>query len=213
MSNLTDADSILRYLDTRFEKFEMPCFGNMNIDYVTVRLHVFRSPQHWFLLFDAVVWWPSYTGLAGMIELVGPGAGGPQGFADDRTTEPGSIEVDEADTRVESVVVRGVAVDPATLDVRVDEALTGERGFWACVALLDHYREALLATREEIAAFVPPGFERVLVLDEWQHPDFDCPPSSTDTFRALAHALANDDFAAFPASARPNTHWSNWLPK
>ncbi|HSX59893.1 MAG TPA: hypothetical protein VLF18_06820 [Tahibacter sp.] len=208
-----DAAAILDYLDARFEKFEMPCFGNMNIDYLTSRLHVYVSADSWFLLFDALVWWPGYTGLAGMIELVGPGVVGPQGFDNDRTTDPGCVETDDDNTRLEAVIVRGTRIDPAQLTLQVDGELTDDLGFWASVALLDRHRDALLATDAERDVFVPPGFACALVLDEWQHPDFDRLPSRTDTFRALARAIASGDFAAFPASAAPNTQWSNWLPK
>jgi hypothetical protein len=210
----TEASAILRFLDERFEKFEMPCLGNMNIDYLAVRLHVYTSPQRdWMLLFDSVVWWPGLGGLAGMIELVGPGVNGPQGFADDRLTEPGTVETDDDDVEITALVVRGHEIAPDSLDVRLDEEISGDLGFWTGVALLAEHREALLTTPQERARFVPAGFERVLVLDEWQHPDFDVPPSATDTFRTLAQALTSNDFAAFPASANPNTHWSNWVPK
>lgn len=209
-----DATAILRYLDERFDKFEMPCLGNMNLDYLTLRLHVYVSPQrHWLLLFDAVVWWPGLGGIAGMIELVGPGVNGKQGFTDDRLTNPAAVETDDDGERVTAIRVRGQAVDPNELDGHMDTEVSEDAGFWASVALLDKHREALLTTAEERAAFVPAGFERKLVLDEWQHPDFDVPPSSTDTFRALALAIANNDFAAFPKSANPNTHWAKWLPK
>jgi hypothetical protein len=211
---ITDADAILRYLDERFEKFEMPCLGNMNIDYLAVRLHVYTSPQRdWMLLFDSVVWWPGLGGIAGMIELVGPGVDGEQGFSDGRLTEPAKIETDDDGLEVVSVVVRGGEIAPDDLDVRADEEISEDVGFWASVALLAEHREALLTTAQERARFIPAGFERVLVLDEWQHPDFDCPPSATDTFRAIAQAIASNEFAAFPASANPNTHWSKWVPK
>lgn len=209
-----DAAAILRYLDERFEKFEMPCLGNMNIDYLTLRLHVFVSAQReWLLLFDAVVWWPGLGGIAGMIELVGPGVNGRQGFTDDRLTAPATIEISDDGEEITAIVVRGRAVAPDGLEVCADAAISDDIGFWTGVALLAGYREALLTTLQERAAFVRPGFERVLVLDEWQHPDFDCPPSATDTFRALARAIEKGDFSAFPASSKPNTHWSKWVPK
>lgn len=213
MREPTTAAAILDYLDARFEALEMPCLGNMNIDYLASRLHVYTSPDSWFLLFDAVVWWPGLGGIAGMIELVGPGVSGKQGFDDDRLTEPASIAISDDGEAVTSIVVRGRAVAPEELDLRADEAISDDIGFWTGVALLAGHREALLATHQERAAFVPPGFERVLVLDEWQHPDFDCPPSATDTFRALAVAIEKGDFSAFPASSKPNTHWSKWVPK
>ena len=134
-------------------------------------------------------------------------------FDDDRLTEPASIATSDDGEAVTSIVVRGRAVAPDELDLRADEAISDDIGFWTGVALLAGHREALLATHQERAAFVPPGFERVLVLDEWQHPDFDCPPSATDTFRALAVAIEKGDFSAFPASSKPNTHWSKWVPK
>ena len=84
---------ILKFLDARFENIEMPCFSNMNIDYVTSQLSVYRNSHNsWIILFNSVVWWPSADGLMGMIEIVGPGVVGRQGFDNDRTFIPGIFE-------------------------------------------------------------------------------------------------------------------------
>ncbi len=208
-----DASGIVRYLDERFEKFEMPMFSNMNIDYLSSRMSVYTSADRWLLMFNSIVWWPAADGLQGMVELVGPGVIGAQGFDDDRTTCPGVVEFDDAGEEVIAVSVRGQPIPISDLAVEPDPDLHADSGFWTAVALLDGHRDALLASEAELSAFIPPGFTLKFETDAWDHPDFDTPPSRTETFPALAAAIVSGDFSALRSCSSPNTHWSHWHPK
>lgn len=205
---------ILNFLDERFDNIEMPCFGNMNIDYVTSQLSVYVNPEGlWIILFNSVVWWPAGEGLMGMIELVGPGVSGVQGFDNDRTFIPGLIDYSFDDDRIMSVQVRGKEIDIESLNIKPQLDMQAELGFWACCALIKNYRSQLLANEQELYKFIPEGFECKLVLDEWQHPDWNCPPSQTHTFTKIAAALAEGVALEFESCPNPNTHWSKWIPK
>jgi len=208
-----DASSISRYLDERFEKFEMPCFSNMNVDYLSSRLSVHVSSDSWILLFNSIVWWPAADGLQGMIEVVGPGVRGVQGFDNDRSTCPGVVETDDSGDEIVAVSVRGRPVELSSLAIEPDFDLQADMGFWTAVALLDDYRESLLASKEEWAPFVPAQFKQVLQLDAWQQPDFDTLPSQTETFSRISSAIASGDFRDCEICAAPNTDWARWLPK
>jgi len=208
-----DKRSILNFLDNAFEQGEMPCFGNMNIDYVSPRLSVYRNQDKWLLLFNSIVWWPAAEGLMAMVETVGTGVIGKQGFDDDRTFAPGRIEMNDTQDRILSITVRGEAVDPSVLTIQPNYDLQADYEFWAAVALAEKYKERLLASEAEIARFIPLGFKHLLTIDEWDHPDWDTPPSRTATFPALADILITADPSLWKPVAAPNTHWSHWYPK
>src|SRR4249919_1327959 len=115
-----DASSISRYLDERFEKFEMPCFSNMNVDYLSSRLSVHVSSDSWMLLFNSIVWWPAADGLQGMIEVVGPGVRGMQGCDSDRSACSGVVETDDPGDEIVRVSVRGRPIELSSLAIAPD---------------------------------------------------------------------------------------------
>jgi hypothetical protein len=205
-------DSILSFLDNAFQSIEMPCFGNINIDYVSSHLSTYRSPEKWLLLFNSVVWRPAAEGLMALVEIVGTGVVGRQGFDNDRAFVPGCIEVDE-DQNILSIVVRGKDIDPSSLAIQPNYNVQPESGFWVSVALAEKYKESLLASQAEIQQFIPPGFQHLLTIDEWDHPTWDRPPSRTVAFPRIANVLVTSDPSLWIPVEAPNTHWSHWLPK
>jgi len=54
--------------------------------------------------------------------------------------------------------------------------------------------------------------ERLLVLDEWHHPDVvnDQGPSELESFQQLAEILSTGHVSRYRPTASPNTHWKNW---
>lgn len=84
--------------------------------------------------------------------------------------------------------------------------------FEMCRWLADTDRSAILATEAERVGNLPEGLELLAVLDDWQHPDLvdpGCPPSSTDSFRSMAEALAAGD-SRLISTDPGNAHWRNW---
>jgi hypothetical protein len=210
---MDSAASILRFLDDAFERIEMPCLSNLNVDYLCSRMSAYRGPDTWLLIFNSVVWWPAADGLMAMVETVGPGAIGKQGFDNDRAFAPASLRIDEPGQRVAGIAIRGRDVDPGTLRIAPRYDLQPELGFWAAVAMLDQHRDELLASAAELARFIPGGFRHLLTMDEWEHPTFDTPASRTESFPLLAAVLEQADPSLWRPAARPNTHWSHWFPK
>jgi hypothetical protein len=204
-------DSILNFLDNAFQNIEMPCFGNMNIDYVASRLSAYHSRDKWLLLFNSVVWWPAAEGLMAMVETVGTGIVGRQGFDNDRAFVPGCIELDEEN--IISILVRGKDIDPTSLAIQPNYDIQSEYSFWVSAALAEKYKESLLASPAEVNQFIPPGFQHLLTIDEWDHPTWDTPPSRTVTFPLIANVLVTSDPALWNPVKTPNTHWSFWHPK
>lgn len=107
-------ESILSFLDNAFQNIEMPCLGNMNIDYVSSRLSTYRSTDKWLLLFNSVVWCPAGDGLMAVVETVGTGVVGRQGFDNDRCFVSGSVNMDD-DEKILSIFVRGEDIDLTSL--------------------------------------------------------------------------------------------------
>jgi hypothetical protein len=205
-------ESILSFLDNAFQSIDMPCFGNMNIDYVSSRLSTYHSVDKWLLVFNSVVWWPAAEGLMAMLETVGTGVVGRQGFDNDRAFVPGCIEVDD-DENILRILVRGEDIDPTSLVIQPNYDIQPEYGFWVSVALAEKYKESLLASQAEVKQFIPPGFQHLLTIDEWEHPTWDILPSRTSTFPRVANVLVTSDLSLWNPVEAPNTHWSNWLPK
>lgn len=205
-------DSILSFLDKAFQNIEMPCLGNVNIDYVSLRLSTYRSKDKWLLLFNSVVWWPAADGLMAMVETVGTGVVGRQGFDNDRAFVPGCIEVDDEEN-ILSILVRGEDIDPTSLVIQPNYDVQPEYGFWVSTALAEKFKESLLASKAEVKQFIPPGFQHLLTIDEWDHPTWDTPPSRTVTFPRIANVLVTSDLSLWNSVEVTNTHWSHWLPK
>ena len=206
------ASGILKHLDNAFETMSMPMFGNMNIDYVSNRLSAFRVSDDWLLAFNSIVWWPAAEGLMTVVELVGPAVKGKEGFANDRVFTTGVVESDDND-QITSVTVRDKPIDIHSLGAEFNEDVQPEIGFLASVALLKDHRESLLASPREMAKILPPGIKHLLTIDEWDHPDFDTPPSRTEAFPRIAAVLASGDPSQWRPSKNPNSHWSKWQPK
>lgn len=205
-------NSILSFLDTAFQNIEMPCLGNMNIDYVSLRLSAYRSTDKWLLIFNSVVWWPAVDGLLAMVETVGTGVVGKQGFDNDRSFAPGCIELN-GDETILSIHVRGEDINPTSLVIQPNYDIQPEYGFWVSVALAEKFKESLLASNAEVEPFIPPGYQYLLTLDEWDHPTWDTPPSQTITFPRIADVLVTSDPSLWKSIEVTNTHWSHWLPK
>jgi hypothetical protein len=210
---MDSAADIVAFLDGAFQRIEMPCLSNLNVDYVSTRMSAYRSPDKWLLIFNSVVWWPAGDGLMAMVETVGSGAIGKQGFDNDRIFTPGVIETDDSGQRVLNITVRGRAVNPGALAIAPRYDLQPDFGFWAAVALADHYRDDLLASPDELRRFIPSGFEHLLSVDEWEHPTFEKPANQTESFPLMAEVLEKADASLWRPAAHPNTHWSHWHPK
>ncbi|QEL15244.1 DUF7003 family protein [Limnoglobus roseus] len=84
--------------------------------------------------------------------------------------------------------------------------------FELCRYLAAVHRDDVLATPEEQRISVRPEMERILQIDEWNHPDVadDERPSKSETFRQLARVLATGDVRKYRPKHAPNTHWQNW---
>ena len=209
---MLDRDSILSFLDTSFEDMELPLFDNMNMEYVSSRLSVYRSDDEWLLVFNSMVWWPSLVGLVAIVEIVGTGVVGLQGFASDRLFEPCCIEEDGEN--ILSIRIRGESINPSGLAVQPNYAIHSEYGFWVCTALAEKFKDRLLASPDEVKQFVPFGFRHLLTIDEWEHPVvWNRLPSQTETFPRIADVLVASNQSIWRPVKSPNTHWSHWLPK
>lgn len=153
-----------------------------------------------------------------MVEIVGPGVFGRQGFDDGQAFGPGFIEFDygknydEEDTKILSIEVRGREIDPTSLVLNTNYNVYNDYGFWVSVALTEKYKESLLASQTEIGRFIPPGFKHLLSIDEWDHPLM-CGatlPSQTEAFPRIADVLVAKDSSLWKPVKEPNTHWSHW---
>ncbi len=207
---------ILEFLDRRFAAIEMPYLGNMNVDYISSRLLAFRDDHRWMILFNSITWCPAGEGLTTMVECVGNCVKGRQGFDRDRSFITGKItELIQDDENINrySVIVRDKSISISELEITAHPDLYSDREIDIAIELLANHREELLANREEYGIFIPDGLTQVLQLDQWHHPEWDCPPSQTESFPMIAEVLftGNPDLYRLPSKC--NTDWEYWFPK
>jgi hypothetical protein len=207
---------ILDFLDRSFGSFEMPCFGNMNIDYISSRLLAFRDDTRWVILFNSIVWWASCEGLTTLVTPIGICLNGKLGFDNDRFRDgyftTGNIQYNEF-LELFEISVRDRPISLSELNIIPHPHLHSEYKLDIAIALVDKYREELLASEDEYRRLIPDGLTEVLRLDEWHHPDWDCPPSQTETFPLIAEVLFTGNSNLYKPPRNPNTDWQFWLPK
>ena len=203
---------ILEFLDRSFNSIEMPCFGNMNIDYISSRLLAFRDDTRWLILFNSIVWWAAGQGLTTIVAPIGNCVKGKQGFDNDFCFATGKIEYNELLALYE-VCVRNKNISLSELNITAHPQLHSEYEFDIAIALADKYREELLASEDEYRMLIPDGLTEVLRLDEWHHPDWNCPPSQTETFPLIAEVLFTGNNNLYKPPTNPNTDWKFWFPK
>ncbi len=209
---MESSQQILEFLDRRFDAIDMPCFGNVNIDYISSRLLAFRDDSRWLILFNSITWCPAGEGLTMILECVGNCVQGRQGFDSDRYLITGQIQYDEMSNDY-YVTVRGKTIPLSELQIISRPDLFSEHEPNIAIALLENYREELLANQEEYGVFIPEGLTEILRLDEWHHPDWDCPPSQTESFPLIAEVLYTGKPDLYKPPSKPNTDWSFWFPK
>ena len=111
------------------------------------------------------------------------------------------------------VTVRDRPIPLSELNIIAHPHLHPEHELDIAIALLDKYREELLASEDEYRKLIPDGLTEVLRLDEWHHPDWDCPASQTETFPLIAEVLFTGNSNLYKPPTNPNTDWKLWLPK
>ena len=205
--------SILAFLDDALERSEMPEFGNMNIDYISSQLTAYRSSDKWLLIFNSVVWWPAVEGLMTIVETVGTGVTGKQGFDDDHAFTPAQYKLDDSEENILSISIRSESINPESLNIDPNYEYNPDYEFWVSVALTEQHKDKLLANHEEMARFIPSDYQHLITLDEWDHPTWEIPASQTETFPRLAEVLVSSDSSRWRPVQTPNTHWARWLPK
>jgi len=203
---------ILDFLDRSFNSIEMPCFGNMNIDYISSRLLAFRDDLRWLILFNSIVWYPSGQGLTTIVAPIGNCVKGKQGFDNDYCFETGKIVYNELLDLYE-VSIRNRDISLSELNIVAHSHLHSEYEFDIAIVLLDKYREELLASEDEYSVLIPDGLTEVLRLDRWHHPDWGCPPSQTESFPLIAKVLFTGNTDLYKPPKNPNTDWQFWFPK
>lgn len=154
----------------------------------------------------------SGQGLTTIVAPIGNCVKGKQGFDNDFCFQIGKIAYNELLALYE-VSVRNKDISLSKLNIVAHPHLHSEHELDIAIALADKYREELLASENEYRVLIPDGLTEVLRLDEWHHPDWDCPPSQTETFPLIAEVLFTGNSNLYKPPTNPNTAWQLWLPK
>lgn len=200
-------DEILRQLDEAASRWEFPVLDNGYYYPVDVRLHGFSDQRRWAVVIETVGYNVRGPNLYDVLSVYGNCISGDPGCYDivGRVDNFDEIADDElVAENAGALLIRGESVpidQPAGTDlVDVFRSLT------------PRYRELLLADDSELRQSIPADLARVLVIDEWHHPDIvdGAMPSTSETFVLLSDALVQGSPDCYTPTQPPNTHWQNW---
>jgi hypothetical protein len=231
---------ICRVLDEAAANYNFPMLDNGYIYPAATRLALFRSKQDWAMVFEVFGYSPRDGEPGTCVATFGSQLCGRKSRSDyvdesaynnylashpnDDCTFVYPIEsfewIDPEDTELVAqdgeVNLRGQRISlPADEEYEKSGiSLSGHRPavFELCRYLAEHWRSEVLATPDEQRSHVLPEMEKILQLEEWDHPDLSNGelPSHLVTFEQLARVLATGDASHYSPVAPPNTHWSNW---
>jgi hypothetical protein len=231
---------ILSILDQSAESFVFPMLDNGYSYLCASRLSLFRSDEHWAIVFEIFGFSPraghpdlSIITISNKLhdrnkpsDYVSEGAYNnylkKSPYWDVRTFWPISNEdwIDEEDP--EFIIDKGeIILRDKSLEVPLahtfeskDIFLKGKHPaiFELCRYLAHDYRETVLATEAERRTNILPEMSEVMQLDEWYHPDLANGqlPSQTNTFQQLANILESNSSETYFTNVAANNHWTNW---
>ncbi|MEM8853330.1 MAG: hypothetical protein AAGD34_06470 [Pseudomonadota bacterium] len=235
MKKTFETEDILRLFD---HEYAFPMLDNGYIYLATARLNLFRSDDHWGLVFEIFGYNPRlgspdismYT-IASEIVNRGRDYDNDEWEENRLKNNPQNemslvlpIEnMDWMDPECEELVadtghlvLRGKTLP---LPTPADYARAGVEHqeeqptvFELCRWLAHAHREDVLATDEEKRAHLPSDMQQILLLDDWHHPNLVTgeKPSETQSFQEIAQVLAFADVSLYTKPGRQNTHWMYW---
>jgi hypothetical protein len=219
------AEQILEDLDTHAADYRFPMLDNGYIYPGDVRLTAYRDNRRWAILIENLGYHYKLGFPDGIFPSIYVAGNGRIADPPDFDPQPFSCVIDEdrefigdIPSDLKEVFIRGQPV-PIPREKSVYEAkgiavadVKELGGQHILRVLLPEYREALLATEEELRRYVAPDLPRFRRLDAWHHPDLanDEMPSQNETFQLLAEALVAGNPNRYPLVRPPNTHWKNW---
>jgi hypothetical protein len=231
---------ICRILDEAAESHHFPMLDNGYVYPAATRLALFRSPLDWAMVIEVFGYSPRAGEPNTCVATFGSQLCGRRSLADyvNETayknylaTHPNDdctfvhpiesfewIDPEDAESVVQSAEVKLrdkiIPLPDSEAYEKCSISLSGDRPsvFEFCRYLAEHWRNDVLATPEEQRSHVPPVMEKILQLEEWDHPDLSNGelPSHLVTFEQLARVLATGDASHYAPVSPPNTHWSNW---
>jgi hypothetical protein len=239
-TNLLEAKAILGVFDQSAEAFTFPMLDNGYIYLAASRMSLFRSDEHWAVVFEIFGFSPraGHPDLAIVtISSKLNNRNKPSDYVSDKAynnylknnpywemrnfwpiSNDNWTDKDNPEFVAEQgeIVLRGTSLKTpqssayATKGVILEEERPAV--FELCRYLAHDHREAMLATETERRVSVLPEMRQIMLLDEWHHPDLanGQAPSQTETFQQLASVLERNAPELYSAEEPANNHWKNW---
>jgi hypothetical protein len=232
-ANDLTATAILRQLDQFAAEEKFPRLdAHGGCEPAAWRLHAYRAPGRWALAIEQLSFYRDTATIDNDVYTygnclpLGPGLH-EEGMlcpTDDGPEGP-TFDVDSADgwglvqPDARTILIRGRVVPlnlrPRSLAAKGISLSRPPRvtGAELLRSLLPEHRDLLLASDEELARLVLPGLVRLMVLDEWHHPDVAAGerPSASEAFQLLAEVLVTGDPKRYRPTCEPNTDWRLWV--
>jgi len=206
-------DEVLSQLDQAASDSRFPMLDNGYYYPVDQRLHAFGDSTRWAMVIETLGYNPRAGNLIDVLEKFGNCVGTAGAENDDFLSRLDNYkELWDLEgkgrpwTDTTGLVVRGTRVPfraglPANLEP------------WDLLReVVPRDRLLFLATEAELRKRIPSDLPRLLLLEDWHHPDLlkGEKPSASETFQMIAAVLVSADPSRYSPRLQPNSHWSNW---
>ncbi len=221
-TNISPND-ILAQLDGAARDYTFPVLDNGYVFIGKSRLNAFRTEQDWAIVFELLGYYTREYQFENRLYAFGSSVANPGigtfliPFVTDKLAVLGTDHA--IDPGLTSIQIRGDKFEFSL----TPQFFSGAGVTCAATPLIHaseflraicHYRSHdLWATDIEVQNLTDLYAQKILVLDEWEHPDIsdDQMPSETKTFQMLATVLSTGNVGEYDANlVSPNTHWTNW---
>lgn len=233
---------ILANLDGFAADFVFPMLDNGYAYLAATRLHAYRSETQWAIVIEALGFAhrldgterfdPGTCAFGSAIEHPGLNSVyaddadgnyrpriGPEPVRDDANPNLCFDEDDEfIHPSTDVIVVRGKKLAiPHDRDFYASHGIDLEdeyriTAFELLRGLVIEHKDTFLFSEDQLRNIVPASLDKVLTLEEWNHPHLaaDQKPSDVEAFRMIAEVLVTGDASLYAPTEAPNTHWKNW---
>jgi hypothetical protein len=238
--NEMTATAILGVLDQSAEAFTFPMLDNGYVYLAASRVSLFRSDEHWAIVFEIFGFSPraghpdlSIVTISSKLH----DRDSPSNYVSEEAYDnylknnpywemrnfwPISSEdwIDEENpefvVKQGELVLRGKAYEVPEPSTYAGKGIILKEEqpsiFELCRYFAHDHREAMLATEVERRVSILPEMKQIMLLDEWYHPDLSNgqAPSQTETFQLLANVLEKNNPRLYSTVEPVNNHWENW---
>jgi len=229
--DILSAFKILKELDKHAKKFNFPVLDNLYVYPIANRLHCYTNQDDgWAIVIECIGFSPRggvHNGITNCLYFFGNSIVCDAGISNDNfiylTKDADRNTFDEKFEETINTLAKKMYLNNELVEVIHDRVKYNESSIDLedenCIYIYEYlrlleksYRNLMFASEEQIRIRLSDSLVKVLMLNNWFHPDISGGelPSDNETFQMLAKSIVNNSFDYYQPTIASNTHWGNW---